>query len=942
MEEGAHHIAQHPLPTILVLWPLLCALFVRPLGRWREDVRNAFVAFATGVTLLGATALIPLVGAEQRIASSIPALIGRLNFTVDSYGMLFAVFAAFVWFAATLHSLDYMEHEHARDRYHTTSLVVLAAMLGVVLAGDLVTLYLFFEILGLTAFLFVIHTETDKAKQAAIKYFWMTVLGGFALIGGIFLTYTLGGDGTIGPIPMEQGTEVLRWVTFVLLLFGFGVKAGMLPVHVWLPDAHPVAPAPGSALLSGIMIKAGAYGIFRTVSAMFRPEVAEHVGEVLWQQTANFGLVVLWIGIATMFIGVTLALGQHNSKRMLAYHSVSQMGFILTGIGAAGYLGTEGAMGVAGGLLHVLNHALFKALLFLGVGAIVFRTGELDMYKLGGLWRKMPLTFVFMLIAAAGITGVPLFNGFVSKSLIHHALEGAHEVHHLLSLDIAEKIFTVTTGGTACSFIKLIGFTFLGKPKREYGPEVTDAPKRMLVAMGLMSIPIVVLGWRPQIVLHGVFAPGLQAWGLQPDLIDYYLTKYFLSPGDLMAVVVAFAIGAMIFVVGMKYGLFHLHPPKWFGVDYWYRRFAIGFVDTCVAIRTFYEAYLDAVSRSARRLRLRHKTGWAVAERRWRRAIITITTGAPGPRNQNFKRRAYIVLERERQTTVRYAVSMANEWMRTQPDFDAERRAATIVAVRDIASYMATRLFKQRMAVLEELIRSDEIEVLRDGFYYAVEQVKVFRSTVAHTAVELADRRLAGENVLREISARVNNILSEERFDTRLHDATATVHATLKTMQRMTAQAEDRFDSKIRETALGLYKAEERLERRLRDATEGLRTAAPKVQHLQMVARHEAEERLERRLREATAGLKATVPKVQHLQVEARESLPHTAMFAEIQVRGLGRLERAASWLYPDAPSVIATRRRIQRYARDMSFNLAVIVVVLLMFFLSIAFGMTQ
>jgi formate hydrogenlyase subunit 3/multisubunit Na+/H+ antiporter MnhD subunit len=343
-----------------------------------DDVRNGFVVFATGVTLLMATALIPVIGAEHRISAEIPVLVDHLYFLVDPFGMLFALFTTFVWFCATLHSLDYMKHEKNHDRFHTTSLVVLSAMLGVVLAGDLITLYLFFEMLGLVAFLFVIHTETDDAKQASIKYIWMTVLGGFALIGGIFLTYALGHTGAIGPIPLEGGTETLRWVTFGLLVLGFGVKAGMLPVHVWLPDAHPVAPSPASALLSGVMIKAGAYGIFRTVTALFRPEVVEDLSEEIWHMTSDFGLVVLYIGVATMFIGVVLALGQHNAKRMLAYHSVSQMGFILVGIGAAGYLGSHGAMGVAGGLLHIVNHALFKGALFLGIGAVAFRTGELE------------------------------------------------------------------------------------------------------------------------------------------------------------------------------------------------------------------------------------------------------------------------------------------------------------------------------------------------------------------------------------------------------------------------------------------------------------------------------------------------------------------------------------------------------------------------------------
>ncbi len=352
-------------------------------------------------------------------------------------------------------------------------------------------------------------------------------------------------------------TETLNWVTFGLLVLGFGVKAGMLPVHVWLPDAHPVAPSPASALLSGVMIKAGAYGIFRTATALFRPPVAEHVEEALWHATSGFGFAILWIGIATMAIGVILALGQSNAKRMLAYHSVSQMGFILAGIGAAAYLGAEGALGIAGGLYHVVNHALFKGALFLGVGAVAFRTAELDMYKLGGLWRKMPLTFLFTLIAAAGITGVPLFNGFVSKCLIHHALVEAYEFQQLASLELAEKIYVVTCGGTACSFIKLIGFVFLGRAKREYGPEVTDAPPRMLVAMGILCVRDHRARRLARAGAARCHRAGAGNVGLESEAIEHFLTVSFLSPADLMSVAVAFAIGAAIFVVGVRFELFH-------------------------------------------------------------------------------------------------------------------------------------------------------------------------------------------------------------------------------------------------------------------------------------------------------------------------------------------------------------------------------------------------
>ncbi len=876
----ALHIAHHPLPALLVLWPLVCAAAIRPLGRWRPDVRNGFMLVATGVTLLGAAALIPLVAAEERVAARVPALIGHLGFMVDPYSMLFALFTAFVWFCATLYSLDYLKHEKNHDRFHTTSLVVLSAMLGVVLAGDLVTLYLFFELLGLVAFLFVIHTGTGEAKRAAIKYLWMTVLGGFALIGGIFLTYALGGDGSIMPLPFDTGNETLRWITFGLLLAGFGVKAGMLPLHVWLPDAHPVAPAPASALLSGVMIKAGAYGIFRTVTALFRPEIIEDASEALWHMTANFGLVVLWIGIATMAIGVTLALGQHNAKRMLAYHSVSQMGFILVGIGAAGYLGTHGAMGLAGGLFHVVNHALFKAALFLGIGAVVYRTGQLDMYKLGGLWRRMPFTFVFMLIAAAGITGIPLFNGFVSKCLIHHALVEAYELNHVYALAVAEKIYVLTCGGTACSFIKLIGLVFLAKPKQEYGPEVTDAPPRMLLALGLLAVPIIALGVRPHLLLKGVFAPGMHAWALHYDLLDYFLKKYFLSPGDLMDGATAVALGVVIFVVGMRFGLFHLHAPKWFGVDYWYQASARGFLRACAFAEGWYERYLAMCSRTLREARLGFSSTWTRTARNWQRFIVTITTGAPGPRNQHFIQFAYITLERERQSTVRYAVTRAHEWLRTCEDVGSERTLATVEAVRDIASYMTRRQLNQRMGVLAEMVRTGEIEIVRYAFDDVVDEVRIFRSQIAHTAIELAERRMSGADVLRPISVEMNRILSEERFDRRLRAATTVAH--------------------------------------------------PALPHIQGIGMH---------VRSAAAGGPVTLD--------------------DLGARGLGRLERSARWATElvrlvvevttqerpgwlaterlDPESVLATRRQIQRYARDMSFNMAVILVVLLVFLASLS-----
>lgn len=876
---GAVHLVSSPLPAAIVLLPLAAAILVRPLGRRWPGVRSAYVVVVMALTLLGATALIPLVAEHQRIQTVVPALLGELTFTVDSFSMLFAIFTSFVWLAATIHSLDYLHHEKKHDRYHTTTLVVLAANLGVVLAGDLVTLYLFFEALGLVAFLLVIHTETDEAKKASVKYFWMTVTGGFALIGGIFLTFALGGSGALEPLP-AGGSEAVRWAAAILLIVGFGVKAGMVPVHVWLPDAHPVAPAPASALLSGVMIKAGAYGIFRVVTALFRPEVTEHVEEHLWHFSEQLGLVVLWIGIATMFIGVFLALQQSNAKRMLAYHSVSQMGFILAGIGAAGYLGAHGAMGVAGGLYHVVNHALFKACLFLGVGAVYYRTHSLDLYHTGGLWRKMPLTFVFMCIAAAGITGVPLFNGFVSKCLIHHAIVEAWEYQGLASLGIAEKIYIVTCGGTACSFIKLIGLMFLGKPKMEYGPEVKDAPPRMLLGMGMLATFIVALGWFPQILIKGVFQPGLHTWSLHGDILDHYLEHSFLSGADLMSVVTAFALGFAFFFVGMRFHLFHLHAPQYFSIDWWYRQGAHGLVAACGLIDRLYEAGRRSTSEVLRRTR--HSYGTLVARigRRRRLVISTLLTGAPGPRDQRLMQNAYVILERERQDTVRVGVMRATAHLRSTGDAGAPSDQGTIDAVRDIAGYMAGRLMHERMGVLTDMLRTGGLEEAVGVLMASGDELARVRAFVATTAFDLAPRRMRGESVTREIGAAVNTALSTERFDLLVAPRTSAARV-----------------------ALG--------------RTAGVLDAA----------RH-------------------TLPDGQRLTRAGAGGLTRLERFAAWSVEMLrlavDALTRERSQWLPESrfeeTSILRTRLGIQRYARDIGLNVAVLFVVLLVFVAALAF----
>jgi len=531
------------LLPLLLLWPLLGALLVALLGR-QKKLRDGLVLSVTGLTLLGALALLWLVSSE-RLQVSVPLLLG-LTLSVDAFSALMALFAAFVWFCVSLYATDYWPQDSG-SLFHATSLLVLSAMLGIVLAGDLVTLYLFFEILGLLGFILVIHDGTHAARRAGLKYLWMTMPGSAALLAGILLVYNLSGAVAIDPLSLEAGATRLHWLAFGLLLLGFGVKAGMVPVHAWLPGAHTAAPSPASALLSGVMINAGAYGIFRAITAIFRPDLGHDLVEV-WQQSTSFGLIVLWLGLVTMLFGVIMALRQHNAKRLLAYSSISQMGFVLAGLGAAGYLGQGGAQGLAGGLLHLINHGLLKAALFLGVGAVVFRTREYSLYKLGGLWRQMPLTFIFMLFAAAGIAGIPLFGGFVSKSLISHALL---EAHPLWPWRFSELLFIITGGGTVALFIKLIGLTFFGKPKHAM---VRDATPRMLFGIGFLVLGTIAVGLWPQPVL-GTLAAGMSTWGLSTTGVETFLQQYFLGASDLYKAGLTTAIGILIYLMVVKTGL---------------------------------------------------------------------------------------------------------------------------------------------------------------------------------------------------------------------------------------------------------------------------------------------------------------------------------------------------------------------------------------------------
>lgn len=577
-------------PIWCLLLPVIGALLVLLAGK-RERIRQGItVLTAAGNFILLLMMLGPVINGIGSGGELYKGLFFRieyfytysLSFKVDPVSLLIALATNFVWLMSVIYAIGYMRDEHNKIRYDFFVLISLMMNLGVLLAGDLLTLFIFFEGLLLSLYPLIIHEENESSKIAAKVYLYMGVATGLCLLAGIFLLNHFTGSLDIGP--MGDKLEMLgvwKYIIAGLLILGFGGKAGIFFEHIWLPLAHPVAPSPASAILSGAVIKAGAYGIIRVVN-MFLP-VLENADK--WLTMNNIGYVMIWIGVLTMFLGVLNALISSNAKKMLAFHSISQMGYIVMGIGCAAYLGKDGAMGLSGALYHIINHSLFKASLFLCAGAVYFRTKELDMYKLGGLWKNMPVTCVCLFIAVCGISGLPGFNGFASKTLLHHSIVEAYEHSARYfgkpdkMLRFAEVIFMLTAGGTFASNFKLFILVFSGKNKNEKYKDLKEVPSAMKIAMVSFSVMIVLIGLFPNVLLNYLVSPGLSYFGYEPLEKTFYTGSEVLR--NLPGTGTVILLGGIYFVLGFKLGWFHVRVPGYLTVKYYYRKIFNGFINLC-------------------------------------------------------------------------------------------------------------------------------------------------------------------------------------------------------------------------------------------------------------------------------------------------------------------------------------------------------------------------
>ncbi|MDO9536398.1 MAG: monovalent cation/H+ antiporter subunit D family protein [Bacillota bacterium] len=497
MEEFLGGRVSSSLPAVIILIPFLAAVVAFFLTRFNRRMGEIFTILSIGVIFIGMLSMYRTVIEGDIIFSRYTFLSLPLSiyFRVDMLSFFLGLLTSFLWFLAAWYSIGYMAHEHAHDRYYLFLLIALGGCMGTILAGDLVGLFLFFEIMAVSSFVLVAHEEHPYAMFASVKYLFMSIAAGLLIFFGIMITYHLAGTVSLDGFGLIREVSTLSFAAFIAFLLGFGVKAGIFPVHIWLPDAHPAAPSPVSALLSGVMIKVGAYGLIRVFYQVYGFEFIRAVG---WDK---IGLVLATI---TILLGSAMALLQDDIKRRLAYSSVAQIGYIVLGISLLSEFAFTGAM------YHIFTHAFMKGCLFLIAGAIIVQTGERRISHMGGLGLKMPLTMIAFTICAFSMVGIPPFNGFISKWQLA-----------LGALDIGQPFYVVllivSSLLNAAYYFPIIIAAFFGAPKAEaevastvlesevsvksntsQGKLKLEAPLSMLVPIGILAIGCVAFVLMPQ------------------------------------------------------------------------------------------------------------------------------------------------------------------------------------------------------------------------------------------------------------------------------------------------------------------------------------------------------------------------------------------------------------------------------------------------------------
>ncbi|HZI94664.1 MAG TPA: proton-conducting transporter membrane subunit [Patescibacteria group bacterium] len=513
------------LPFVLALRLVTTAVTLLTASRPGVARRVAFLGSAVASLVTGIVAARALVAVSpvQGVLLVHQASGFSLRYAIDGLSAWFLLVLSVLAVPIALYSLGYIATSHWSRRsvaIGATFNLLIGAVEVVFVAADVVTFLAAWELMTLTtAALVATEHENRASRRAAYLYLTMSHLGTGFLIAGFLILASLSGSFSFAAVLSgDRAIGPIRHVLFTCFFIGFGVKAGVVPLHVWLPQAHPAAPTSISALMSAVLIKTGIYGMVRVCA------FGLGVPRLSW------GVIVLLVGGLSAVLGVLYALVQHDLKRLLAYHSIENVGIILLGLGAA-MIGLSygrsdvAALGLAASLYHVLNHAVFKGLLFLGAGGVVTATGTRQIERLGGLLRRMPWTGLCFLVGALAISGLPPLNGFASEWLTFQAFlfgfDGTTEplVHLLFSM--AGALLALTTALAAACFVKAFGMVFVALPRSRPAADAMESSSVMLAPQVWLAVCCVGLGLFPGLVVRVLGAVMISLPGLgSPDLVQ--------------------------------------------------------------------------------------------------------------------------------------------------------------------------------------------------------------------------------------------------------------------------------------------------------------------------------------------------------------------------------------------------------------------------------------
>lgn len=455
------------IPLFIAI-PLAAAFFIPMVSRrWRSvpDTLGNLVTFSLLVLSLA------VIGENGIYAMGgwLPPL--GINLVLDGLSILMLIIVSLVAFSSTLFSISYMELYTSKLRYYSLFLLMVAGMNGVILAGDIFNMYVFLEIAAIASYALVGFGCEHEELEASFKYLVLGSVASTFILFAIAIIYGLVGSlnmAQIGKLIGERGMNSALYFSLGLFIAGFGLKAALVPFHAWLPDAHPSAPAPISAMLSGVLIKA--LGIYTMIRILFN----------VFGFSSTISSIMIALGLLSMIMGGLLALGQWDYKRLLAWSSISQIGYVMIGVG----LGTP--LGILGGLFHLINHATFKSLLFFTAGAIEYNTGTRQLKEMGGLREKMPVTGTSAFIASLSISGIPPFNGFWSKLIIVIACIEAGRYGLAISAIVVSII-------TLAYYMKVQKHAFFDRIKEKW-TQLKEVPLSMCIPMVLLSFLCLVMG----------------------------------------------------------------------------------------------------------------------------------------------------------------------------------------------------------------------------------------------------------------------------------------------------------------------------------------------------------------------------------------------------------------------------------------------------------------